>query len=294
MIALLLWLHAIVAYNVHHRRSKTRASQPPPAHAWAEALDAMPEPVFVSFGNAAYRLLLANFLCATARFEPMHKHTLILLTDNDTAAALRRIAPNATFVVLPAPTHIAHEAYAYGEPGYIELMRFRGHALLTLLERSWRRSNRTLLWLEADAHYRANLLTRAELTQSTGADVVLARDHGAYAGGFIRFAPTHAAWSFYAEIMRRMDRSRGLNDQALLNSVVRNYTTARLRTLDPCRYRSGAALLPRFRPLYRRLCRMRRAVIVQQHNWRVGAQAKIELARAEGGWFVADDNRTCI
>ena len=181
--------HAQLGYQLHFRDP----AAPEARDDWVRALDRMPEPVFVSFGNAAYRDLLANFLCATARFEGMHAHTLLLVLDNASAAHLRRIAPNATVLVLPeTDTPSLHAAHSYGEEGYLWLMRLRGRALLALLEHSWRHGNRTLVWLEADAHYNRNLLARSEIVQPSGADVVLARDHGAYAGGFIRFAPSRA------------------------------------------------------------------------------------------------------
>ena len=100
--------HAQLGYQLHFRDP----AAPEARDDWVRALDRMPEPVFVSFGNAAYRDLLANFLCATARFEGMHAHTLLLVLDNASAAHLRRIAPNATVLVLPetdTPSlHAAH------------------------------------------------------------------------------------------------------------------------------------------------------------------------------------------
>jgi hypothetical protein len=57
--------------------------------------DALPSPLFVVFGNAAFREMLGNFLCNLALFPPMHEHTLVMVTDAGTVEYLEALGTDA-------------------------------------------------------------------------------------------------------------------------------------------------------------------------------------------------------
>jgi hypothetical protein len=107
-------------------------------------MDSLPAPLLVTFGNEAYRTILANFLCNTANFPPMHAHTLIIVTDQSTVDYLGALDTDATIGLY---THLLQIGHEYGTPDYVRLMHLRGQILLTLL------GSRAILWLEADAGY---------------------------------------------------------------------------------------------------------------------------------------------
>jgi hypothetical protein len=109
-----------------------------------------------------------------------------------------------------------------------------------------------------------------------------------YGGGFIRFAATEAARRFYADIVTQLEANvaRGdfTNDQVLLNSALAT-TSATHGEFDRCAFRSGTYYHQERGPAYQALCKGTRPV-VQQHNWIIGNQKKMEMAKAHGAWFL--------
>jgi hypothetical protein len=149
-----------------------------------------------------------------------------------------------------------------------------------------------VVWLEPDVRYMQNLLERAEMTKTT-TDIVLFLDHFSYCGCFIRFAPTPASRAFYDTVMRRLQsRGSSTNDQIVLNELVveqrANYTV-----LDRCLYRSGTYYYYKTNAEYQRAC-SGVLPVVQHYNWIVGARAKVQLAKAHGGWYLSDDEGSCL
>ena len=241
-------------------------------------VDALKSPLFVAFGNDAYKEMLASFLCNLALFPPMLSHTLIIVTDQNTAKYLESLDTDAIIGLHPNDIQTGHD---YGTKEYVRLMLLRGRILLQLL------GSRVVVWLEADAEYSGNLLENPQIS-SAATDLVLYWDGTMYGGGFIRFAATDAAKKFYSEIVSRLEagvaREDFSNDQELLNSLLAN-TTASREEFDRCAFRSGIFYHPEHGTEYRAICKGKRP-LVQQHNWVIGNQRKIEMAKQNGGWFL--------
>ena len=241
---------------------------------------ALPSPLLVVFGNAAYRPLLGSFLCNAARFPGMRAHTLLIAIDQETAAYVGALAPEAFVWLHPEPQGSAME---YSTPEYVRLMLLRGQLLLRLLG-----PQRVVVWTEADFEYRRNPLEHPQLSLDYNAsDVVLMWDGGNYCGCLIRFAATEASRAFYEEgVVRPLEAgiARGdfTDDQVLLNRALAT-TRASYAEFDRCAFRHGGAHL--------QPCAETRAW-VQHHNWIVGNARKIERARERGAWFLSDDDPT--
>lgn len=253
-------------------------------------LDRLPDPVFVTYGNQGYSSLLKNFVCNMALFPPMHRHMLIIVSENRTAEMIRGLSSEVSVWVSPSPLT---NSYDFETPDYIRLMVHRGKFLVKLLEVA-QVQDKTIIWIEPDFHYTQNLLNRPEITQQVS-DLVLFWDFNNFCGCFIRFAPAPGALLFYREIMRRMEQNQqqgGMtNDQILLNSVVAellpNYTL-----FDPCLYRSG--LSTRTKLLHRNASEcLGKYPVAQHHNWIVGLQNKEQMAKEEGGWFLREGDMAC-
>jgi hypothetical protein len=147
--------------------------------------------------------------------------------------------------------------------------------------------------MEADAHYGSNLLNQPQITQ-THTDMVLFWDHLGWGGGFIRFAPSAAAKQFYVDLTKRM-RLSGQDDQFTLNEMIGagGIHSRNISEFDKCLFKSGAALQPDLSHHYTAKCAGIEP-IVQQHNWIIGAQTKIKLAKSRGEWFLEEkDYRKC-
>jgi hypothetical protein len=277
-------------FNFFHTLRAPQSSATVKTASLEGALSMIPNPVFVVYGNKGYRQILANFICNTALFPPMHRHTLVIVTDEETASLLRTYSNQITI-------HVAkqdfHESYDFETPGYLKLMLARGVTLVDLLGFANYQS-KSIVWLEPDFHYMQNLLSRPEITESTS-DLVLFWDHHGYCGCFIRFSPAPASRIFYKEIMDRMQkihRENGTtNDQILLNAVV-SELQPNFTTFDKCLYRSGVYNTGGFIDEYKRLCAGVRPV-VQHHNWIIGAETKVQMSKKVGGWFMNDDDLTC-
>lgn len=72
----------------------------------------------------------------------------------------------------------------------------------------------------------------------------------------------------------------------LLNDVLQT-TTATYAEFDRCAFRSGSYYHPVYGPVYQALCKGQR-VVVQQHNWVVGNERKVALAKEHGAWYLSD------
>ena len=249
----------------------------------AVTMDELPSPLFVTFGNHAFKEVLASFLCNMALFFPMHKHILVIVTDQATVDYLGALN---TEVIIGLHSHTLQTEHDYNTPEYVKLMLLRGQLLLQLL------GSRVIVWLEADAEYSENLIAHHPII-SASTDLMLYWDGTMYGGGFIRFAATEAARNFYKDVMTRLETgiAKGdfTNDQVILNSVLTT-TTATHAEFDRCAFRSGLEYLGDERgSAYRNLCSGTRAV-VQHHNWIVGNQNKIEMAKQHGAWFLQSES----
>ena len=254
--------------------------------------ESIPDPVFVVFGNEAFYPMLANFACNMALFPGMHDHILMLVTHNSTAQKLVSLAPTLTVALVLDQDGNSYDvskqsSFNFDTPPYIELMLERGKILLRLLNQ-----RKTVVWLEADAHYQQNLLSRPEIT-GPSADIVLLWDHVVYCGCFIRFAPTAAAKTFYEEVVTRMIAQPGRHDQLVINDIMaapRSFTSL---VFDACLFRTGAAYLSDQQANYQSKCGSAPPV-VQQHNWMIGAQTKIDFAKSKRAWYLGDgDSMKC-
>jgi len=243
----------------------------------------LPDIVFVMFGNEAFMPMLMNFLCNTAAFPPMHQHTLMLVTSQAAVDQLVATKMEITVGLVNENSLGAMQAaFDYDTAEYVQLMLLRGKVLVSLLNRG-----KSIIWMEADAHYDSNLLDQPQITE-TKTDLVFFWDHLGWGGGFIRFAPTQGAKKFYVELVKRMQFS-GQNDQAILNELISsNHAYARNHSeFDKCLFKSGAALRPDHEHHFSSVCAGVRPV-VQQHNWIIGTHAKIDLAKSRGEWFLQE------
>ena len=235
------------------------------------------DPVFVLFGNAAYKSLLANYICNIAVFPGMHEHTLIIVTDLETKLYLEGLSTQVNIWLIEDSDQ---DAYNYDTAQYIRLMQLRGQHLLQVL------GKKTILWLEADAMYYENLLLQPEILHSS-TDITFFWDWQSYGGGFIRFAATDTARQFYADIINTT--GNGVNDQSSLNQYIASSNFKNFSVFNDCKYRSGMYYK---NEEYRRRCEGVKAV-VQQYNWIVGVQSKISLAKEKNQWYLTADERQC-
>lgn len=249
-------------------------------------LASVADPAFVVYGNQGYRDILGSFVCNMALFPSMHRHILVVATDEETSQFLRSLSSEITVMVVSHQGDL-HDAYDFETPQYLRLMLARGLVLVELLEEALTQG-KTLVWLEPDFHYTQSLLRRPEMMDTTS-DLVFYMDHAMYCGCFVRFAPVLASLNLYKEVMRRMHKihSEGgtTNDQVILNEVAAeqqpNFTV-----FDRCLYRSGTYNHGEFMAEYQLACRGVRPV-AQHHNWIVGAESKVQRAKDSGGWFLA-------
>ena len=242
----------------------------------------LPSPLLVTFGNAAYREILANFLCNTLTFAPMHAHTLVIVTDQQTVDYLAALDTDVFIGLYPSEMQQARD---YDTPGYTLLMLLRGQLLLEFL------GSRVIVWMEADAEYFGNILDNQQIA-SASTDLVLYWDGTMYGGGFIRFAATEAAKSFYAAIVSRMqagiERRDFTDDQIILQDIIKT-TSATHSEFDRCQFRSGRYYRAEYAQEYQKLCKDKRPM-VQQHNWVVGNAKKIEMAKRHDAWFLIKES----
>ena len=253
-------------------------------------LGRLPDPVFVTYGNQGYSSLLKNFVCNMALFPPMHRHMLIIVSENRTAEMIKSHGNEVSVWILPSPLN---DSYDFETLDYIRLMMHRGKILVNLLELAQTQA-KTIVWIEPDFHYTQNLLNRPEITQQVS-DLVLFWDFNNFCGCFIRFAPVPGSLFFYKEIVQRMEQNQreggNTNDQMILNSVVAehlpNYTL-----FDPCLYRSGLSTKAKLMQRGASEC-LGKYPVAQHHNWIIGLQNKVNMAKEERGWFLREDDMAC-
>ena len=120
-------------------------------------------------------------------------------------------------------------------------------------------------------------------------DLSLFWDHTVYGAGFVVFAPTDNAKAFYAEVLQTLISKTDMDNEAISRLVAEHKNPFTHTKLDRCRYRSGASF--KFPDQYIDCTQL---PVVQQLNWVVGLPAKVELAKAHGGWLLttAKFNRT--
>jgi hypothetical protein len=244
------------------------------------------EPLFVLFGNAAYKSMLMNYVCNTLLFPGMHERTVIIVTDHETMISIEALNTKVNVWLIE---DTKQEAYDYDTPMYLQLMLLRGQHLLQLL------GKKTIVWLEADATYYQNLLEQPEILYSKS-DITLFLDWQSFGGGFIRFAATNTSKQFYSDIIAKMQSSShpnngipNINDQSLLNQQITDSKFTNYSVFDDCKYRSGMYFK---NADYRLKCSTVKP-IVQQHNWIIGVQEKIRLAKEKKSWFMTDDDQQC-
>jgi hypothetical protein len=241
----------------------------------------LPSPLFVTFGNMAYKEMLASMVCNFMLFPPMNLHLLVLVTDKELVRYLEGMDSN---IVIGYFSHEIQDRHDYDTPNYVRLMLLRGQLLVKLL------GPRVVIWLEADAAYYENLLNHSKLTNSS-MDVVFFWDGIMYNGGFIRFAATREAHDFYAQVVDRMEHGIAhgdfTNDQTILNDIA-SATNISYSVLDECTFRAGTYYTNEHGPAMQDRCKGIRPV-VQLHNWIVGTQRKVEMAKEHNMWFLDDE-----
>jgi Nucleotide-diphospho-sugar transferase len=243
----------------------------------------IPRPVFTTFGNPGYLDQLKNLICNLRQFAGMHNHLLIIVTERGMIDTLSKLGYPINIAVAPSAEN--GETSEYGTQLYNQLMLYRAQTLLYILGET------EIVWFEADAVYNQNLLERPEIVHTTS-DITFFRDRLMYGGGFIRFAATSAAKSFYEEVFKRLSDSVkngqvDINDQTILNQLLLEMPNLNFTVFDKCQYRSGFFL--RFPEEYTNCTQ---PAVVQQFNWVVGVPAKLALAKAHGGWFLTADNHS--
>lgn len=275
--------------NTHHFNPEIQ-EEPSLVSLLSIALNSLPDPVFVMYGNKGYANLLGNFVCNMALFPAMHRHILIVVGDTDSAMYIKSINDNITVFVA---SHDLLESYDFASSGYLKLMLARGLFLVDLLGLALMQL-KTIIWLEPDFYYSQNLLSRPEMIHTTS-DLVFYLDHEMYCGCFIRFAPVPASVEFYKEVMTRMQRIHAdggdTNDQILLNAVVADLSP-NFTLFDRCLYRSGTYNTGGFMLEYQRAC-YGVYPVAQHHNWIIGVEKKIQMAKSNGGWFMSADLSVC-
>jgi len=284
--------NSVNAVTIWDTASNTILWPPAPMHAWQSwdlrhskthkpvLFSTMPEPVFFIFANAGYKKILGNFICNIRLFPEMVDHILILTTDFDTRFYIEQLPGTFTTGVLPLRSDLLSN-YDYDTDNFIDLMRIRGHALLSLL------GHKSIVWIEPDATYYQDLMLRTEIVDGLNSDLIFYWDGTMYGGGFIRFSQTAKARSFYTRVMEIMD-STNLNDQTILQQVIEELKP-NFRVFDTCQYRNGQFLTSDKNSDYLVMCAGVKPV-VQQHNWIVGMDSKIDLAKRIGAWFLNDLN----
>ena len=178
-------------------------------------------------------------------------------------------------------------------------MFLRGLGLVEVLQTALHQ-RKSVVWLEPDMHYTQNLLHAPDITNATS-DVAFMWDYSGVCGCFIRFAPVAASVRLYEEVINSMRPPSVTmlgtkNDQTLLNEIVNNKHRGfnlTVKILDPCIYRSGMFIKSGFPDENHTLCPPTVTPAVQHFNWVVGKAAKIQLAKADGGWYLSANESTC-
>ena len=261
-----------------------------PFSALSAAIQDINDPIFIVYGNAGYKHVLGSFVCNMQMFPEMRSHLLVVVTDHSTSGYIKEIDHEIRIFV---DENGLNEAYLFGTTMYIELMLARGAFLIELLQIAQDQS-KSVVWIEPDFDYRQDLMHRTEIT-NTHSDLVFFRDHEMFCGCFIRFAPVPASVTFYEDVINRtrVKFKEGVitNDQEELNAVLKeqapNYTV-----FDRCLYRSGLFKRNEYVLENEQECTGAHAV-VQHHNWIVGVESKIQMAKDGGAWFLSEDMAKC-
>ena len=244
----------------------------------------LPSPLLVTFGNMAYKEMLGSMVCNFMLFPPMNSQLLVLVTDKELAKYLESLDSD---IIIGYYHDDIQDRHDYDTPNYVRLMLLRGQLLVKLL------GDRVVIWLEADVGYYENLLNHPKIPDSS-TDITFVWDGQGYNGGFIRFAATSRALEFYSKLVEKMKRGieRGdfTNDQTILNDMISTFNIS-FNMLDECMFRTGAYYTKDHGPAMQKKCKGIRPV-VQLHNWIVGTQRKIEMAKEHNMWFVDDESQT--
>jgi Nucleotide-diphospho-sugar transferase len=268
--------------------------------------NSIPEPLIVVFGNDGYLPLMLNLLCNLRNFPRMLPHLLMVVPDTKTADAL--LAVGLPMTVAVTPLDAIRGDFDYYASEYRDILIWRANALFTLLGRG-----KKVLCMEADVIIYQDLLEQPEIIGgklhincflyatflqicltilpyfvcSGATDLTLFWDHTVYGAGFVVFAPTDNAKAFYAEVLQTLILKTDMDNEAISRLIAEHKNPFTHTKLDRCRYRSGASF--KFPDQYTDCTQL---PVVQQLNWVVGLPAKVELAKAHGGWFLTTDNPT--
>ena len=240
------------------------------------SFESIPDPAIVVFGNDSYLPFMLNMLCNLRHFPRMLQHTLMVVPDAQTAQAL--LDSGVPITVAVSPFESVQGEHDYYTDKYRDILVWRANTLLTLLARE-----KTVLCMEADVIVYQDLLDQPELRQST--DLTLFWDHTVYGAGFVLFAPTQHAKQFYVEVLKILVSKTEMDNEAITRLVQSSSVT--FGKFERCRYRSGASF--KFPEQFEDCAQI--PVVVQQLNWVVGMQAKIQLAQAHRGWFLQDQQQ---
>ena len=242
------------------------------------SFETIPDPAIVVFGNDGYLPLMLNLLCNLRHFPRMQQHTLMVVPDAQTAQVLLDLGVQITVAV--SPLESVQGAHDYSTDQYKDILTWRANSLLSLLARE-----KTVLCMEADVIVYQDLTEQPEFKQHT--DLTLFWDHAVYGAGFVLFAPTQRAKQFYTEVQKTLASETEMDNEAITRLVAAQSSSVTFSKFDRCRYRAGASF--KFPEEYKDCAQI--PVVVQQLNWVIGMQAKIELAQAHRGWFLQDQQQ---
>jgi hypothetical protein len=251
-------------------------------------------PIFLLTVNKGYSDIASNFLCNMLMFPNSFRNLLILSTHEETRRHLEQLTLSsglsfASGIMSTSFLEMNEGASDYDSHAYNMFMYERGKTLVSLI------GTKDILWLEPDATYYSDLMGQEEIAKGIPyIDIIFYWDAKLYGGGFIRFSANQKAKQFYQRVVHAMESSRlEKNDQVILQDIIQseniNYTV-----FDTCKYRHGLFLNKNSKYEYISKCE-KVSPIVQQHNWVIGKENKISLAKEINAWFlqIKDEDWTC-
>ena len=252
---------------------------------WWNNMDTVLDPMFVIFGNSDSKIILANFICNTAIFPPMHKHTLIIVTDDLTASYLLNLSSDITVVVYK------------NNYNYKEYELEKRHAYLDLIENNI--NFKSIIFLEPGAYHMQNLLLQKEITEDK-MDIIFSWDHAGYYGGFMRFVSSSFTKKFYREVVNRLQTSaNNINDyEIILNNIINDWNLKEgfnFSVFDKCRFRSYTYhdSISEYSKDYQSDCKSEILPVIQNNNIIFSQEnyaANIDAIKKRREWFVMEEN----
>lgn len=234
----------------------------------------LPDPVIVIFGNHGFLPLMLNFICNLRNFPRTMQHMLMVVPDLGTAQVL--LDMRLPFTVGVTDMEVTHSDHDYESTGYKDLLIWRSETLFTLLGRQKR-----VLCMEADVILYQELVEQPEIMTMT-TDLTVYLDPKFIGAGFLLFAPTAQAKRFYSDVVHMLHTKTIMDNDILTKLIQKN---SNYSIFDKCRYRSGVFIK------YPHEYSCEGPPVIQQLNWVIGLQGKINMAKAHRGWFLTADQK---